>query len=255
MAQPISDPLIYEAAPGRNHYGGKAKMLLSLLMGFGFAVLWTSSGDEQSFAGLEPVALMARQPMHMQASRLQPVRASKPVGLLDIVLPITTKKSKVPLGELDIMVPVAQREMMAPEAEVERILQSPVTKREMMAATAAAAAAATHGIARADDAEADQIFASDTTDLAKKAKQTITTNPPDEEAVSALRGSISKYIAKYRREKKYSARPSYSNMYSAVNAIAGHYNSFGASAPIPKKRLERVVQELDASLTFVGRSM
>lgn len=30
------------------------------------------------------------------------------------------------------------------------------------------------------------------------------------------------------------------NTYSALNAIAGHYNSFGADAPLPKKRLERV---------------
>jgi len=31
-----------------------------------------------------------------------------------------------------------------------------------------------------------------------------------------------------------------SNTYSALNALAGHYNSFGATAPIPKKRLERL---------------
>lgn len=31
-----------------------------------------------------------------------------------------------------------------------------------------------------------------------------------------------------------------SNTYSALNALAGHFNSFGATAPIPKKRLERL---------------
>lgn len=32
------------------------------------------------------------------------------------------------------------------------------------------------------------------------------------------------------------------NTYSVLNALAGHYNSFGATAPIPKKRLERVLK-------------
>jgi len=31
-----------------------------------------------------------------------------------------------------------------------------------------------------------------------------------------------------------------SNTYSVLNALAGHYNSFGTTAPIPKKRLERI---------------
>lgn len=31
-----------------------------------------------------------------------------------------------------------------------------------------------------------------------------------------------------------------SNTYSVLNALAGHYNSFGATAPIPKKRLDRI---------------
>jgi hypothetical protein len=30
------------------------------------------------------------------------------------------------------------------------------------------------------------------------------------------------------------------NTYSALNALAGHYNSFGATAPVPKKRMERI---------------
>jgi hypothetical protein len=33
-----------------------------------------------------------------------------------------------------------------------------------------------------------------------------------------------------------------SNTYSALNALAGHYNSFGATAPIPKKRLDRLTK-------------
>lgn len=31
-----------------------------------------------------------------------------------------------------------------------------------------------------------------------------------------------------------------STTYSAVNALAGHFNSFGLTAPVPKKRLDRI---------------
>lgn len=37
------------------------------------------------------------------------------------------------------------------------------------------------------------------------------------------------------------------NTYSALNALAGHYNSFGATAPIPKKRLERLTKVSSSS--------
>ena len=33
-----------------------------------------------------------------------------------------------------------------------------------------------------------------------------------------------------------------SNTYTALNALAGHYNNFGPGAPVPKKRLDRVVK-------------
>jgi hypothetical protein len=33
-----------------------------------------------------------------------------------------------------------------------------------------------------------------------------------------------------------------SNTYTVLNALAGHFNSFGPSAPIPKKRLDRIVK-------------
>jgi hypothetical protein len=49
-----------------------------------------------------------------------------------------------------------------------------------------------------------------------------------------------------------------SNTYSALNALAGHYNSFGATAPIPKKRLDRltkvssdVIASIDTLLLFI----
>jgi len=64
-----------------------------------------------------------------------------------------------------------------------------------------------------------------------------------------VRDDINTWVARYRRNTKYGGRPSYSNTYSVCNALAGHYNSFGNEAAIPKKRLERMVKELaDAEL-------
>ena len=62
-----------------------------------------------------------------------------------------------------------------------------------------------------------------------------------------------KWVASYRRDQSYSGRISYSNMYSALNAIAGHYNSFGTSYPIPKKRLDRILQECDVAEKALAR--
>ena len=43
------------------------------------------------------------------------------------------------------------------------------------------------------------------------------------------------------------------NTYSALNAVAGHYNSFGADTPLPKKRFDRVVKELDDADKLLAR--
>ena len=37
--------------------------------------------------------------------------------------------------------------------------------------------------------------------------------------------------------------------YSAVNALAGHFSSFGLTAPVPKKRLERI-QKVSFGLSY-----
>lgn len=43
------------------------------------------------------------------------------------------------------------------------------------------------------------------------------------------------------------------NTYTALNALAGHFNSFGTTAPLPKKRLERIQKELDDATKMLGR--
>jgi len=72
-------------------------------------------------------------------------------------------------------------------------------------------------------------------------------------AVEQLRKDTNQWVASYRRDQSYSGRISYSNMYSALNAIAGHYNSFGTSYPIPKKRLDRILQECDVAEKALAR--
>lgn len=66
--------------------------------------------------------------------------------------------------------------------------------------------------------------------------------PGREETMESVRKEINDWVARYRRDTSFSGRPSYGNTYSAVNAVAGHLNSFGPTAPIPKKRLERLVK-------------
>lgn len=79
-------------------------------------------------------------------------------------------------------------------------------------------------------------------------------DPSKDERINALRGDINGWVAKYRREPKFSGKPSYGNTYSALNALAGHYNSFGTSAPIPKKRLERLQKELNDAQLLLSRN-
>ena len=45
----------------------------------------------------------------------------------------------------------------------------------------------------------------------------------------------------------------YRNTYTALNALAGHFNSYGLSQPLPKKRLERIQKELDDATKMLAR--
>ena len=74
-----------------------------------------------------------------------------------------------------------------------------------------------------------------------------------ERIVDSVRTESNKWVAKYRRQSNYQGRPSYGNPYSAINAILGHYNNFGANPLFPKRRLERVVKEVDDAGRALGR--
>lgn len=66
-------------------------------------------------------------------------------------------------------------------------------------------------------------------------------------AVAELRETSNSWVAKYRREKNLLARVSFRDIYSAINAVSGHYVSFGPTAPIPAKRKARILEEVETA--------
>lgn len=76
-------------------------------------------------------------------------------------------------------------------------------------------------------------------------------DPAKEETMSSVKKASISWVSRYRRDPKFSGRPSYSNLYSAVNALDGQLNSFGLTSKVPAKRLERIQKEL----TDAGRQL
>lgn len=79
------------------------------------------------------------------------------------------------------------------------------------------------------------------------------TDPSRDEAIAHLKVTANAWVARYRRDKEISGKPSYGLVYSAVNAVEGHYNNFGSKAPIPKKRADRIIKELSDAELAVSR--
>lgn len=132
---------------------------------------------------------------------------------------------------------------------------APLTRREvgLVGLAATAATLLVPGIARADVIE---VYTSDTSNVIGKVKATLNLprdDPTRSEAVTELRELSNFWVAKYRREKAVAGKPSFSNMYSVLNAISGHYISFGPTYPIPKKRLDRIMEEIDIAEKALAR--
>ncbi|CAM9646517.1 unnamed protein product [Choristocarpus tenellus] len=51
------------------------------------------------------------------------------------------------------------------------------------------------------------------------------------------------FVANYRRSTSISGRLSYSNLYTSISVLAGHYASYGPKFPVPEKRRKRLMQE------------
>ncbi|XP_047090491.1 photosystem II repair protein PSB27-H1, chloroplastic [Lolium rigidum] len=98
-------------------------------------------------------------------------------------------------------------------------------------------------------AAADEEYVSETKEVIGKVRSTISmekTDPKVADAVTELREMSNSWVAKYRREKGLLGRQSFRDMYSALNAVSGHYISFGPTAPIPNKRRVRILEEMDS---------
>ncbi|KAJ4801635.1 photosystem II family protein [Rhynchospora pubera] len=96
----------------------------------------------------------------------------------------------------------------------------------------------------------DEEYVKDTSQVISKVRNTINMDKKDPnvaEAVTELRELSNSWVAKYRREKNLLGRPSFRDMYSALNAVSGHYISFGPTAPIPAKRKQRILEEMDTA--------
>lgn len=99
-------------------------------------------------------------------------------------------------------------------------------------------------------AGSDEEYVKETEDVINKVRSTITldrNDPKVADAVSELRATSNSWVAKYRRDKALLGRPSFRDIYSALNAVSGHYISFGPTAPIPAKRKARILEEMDSA--------
>ncbi|PNG99866.1 hypothetical protein TSOC_014344 [Tetrabaena socialis] len=163
------------------------------------------------------------------------------------------------MASLKISRPVARRLSVVASAQP----QASSSRREVLGASVAAfslllSSSPAHAIfGFGDDEQLFNVYSSETTDILGKVKVTLSLDkddPAKEDSVKSLRKDINQWVAKYRREPKVAGKPSFGNTYSALNALAGHFNSFGATAPIPKKRMDRLQKELDDATSLLSRN-
>uniref|UniRef100_A0A061QVF2 Photosystem II Psb27 protein n=2 Tax=Tetraselmis sp. GSL018 TaxID=582737 RepID=A0A061QVF2_9CHLO len=99
-------------------------------------------------------------------------------------------------------------------------------------------------------------YVEDTTNVIEKTQKLLNLSrddPAKADAVKEVRSLTNTWVSKYRRDDRFAGKPSFGNMYSVLNAISGHYNSFGPEAPIPKKRLDRILKELSDADRLLAR--
>jgi photosystem II Psb27 protein len=123
------------------------------------------------------------------------------------------------------------------------------SRRDVLAGTGLGAALLLALSPCAARAGGDDEYVSETKEVIGKVRSTISmekTDPKVADAVTELREMSNSWVAKYRREKGLLGRQSFRDMYSALNAVSGHYISFGPTAPIPNKRRVRILEEMDS---------
>ncbi|XP_031479506.1 photosystem II repair protein PSB27-H1, chloroplastic [Nymphaea colorata] len=127
------------------------------------------------------------------------------------------------------------------------------TRRTLLTTSTAAAAASLLLVLREPPpahAASDDEYKKETSEVIGKLRTTLgldRSDPNVASAVAELREASTTWVAKYRREKELLGRSSFRDMYSALNAVSGHYISFGPTAPIPAKRKARILEEVDSA--------
>ncbi|KVH95892.1 photosystem II repair protein PSB27-H1, chloroplastic [Cynara cardunculus var. scolymus] len=99
-------------------------------------------------------------------------------------------------------------------------------------------------------AASDDEYVKETQEVISKVRNTINmdkTDPNIATAVAELRETSNSWVAKYRREKALLGRISFRDIYSALNAVSGHYVNFGPTSPIPAKRKTRILEEMESA--------
>ncbi|KAJ0965994.1 hypothetical protein J5N97_027132 [Dioscorea zingiberensis] len=153
----------------------------------------------------------------------------------------TSKKPALPFSPISCCRPTAAASGNAMRAHISR--------REM-GITIASCTVLLVPLTPAARASSDEEYVRETTEVINKVRSTINlekTDPNVAAAVAELRDASNSWVAKYRREKALLGRASFRDMYSALNAVSGHYISFGPTAPIPAKRKARILEEMDTA--------
>ncbi|XP_021737498.1 photosystem II repair protein PSB27-H1, chloroplastic-like [Chenopodium quinoa] len=125
-----------------------------------------------------------------------------------------------------------------------------ILTRRQLTITAVTAAILSPLISPSAQAAEDEEYVKETQEVISKVRTTLTkdkTDPDVADAVADLRATSNFWVAKYRKEKSLLGRPSFRDMYSALNAVSGHYISFGPTSPIPAKRRARILEEMDSA--------
>ncbi|CAG7900305.1 hypothetical protein BRARA_H03081 [Brassica rapa] len=102
----------------------------------------------------------------------------------------------------------------------------------------------------------DEEYVKDTSAVISKVRTTLSmerTDPNVADTVAELREASNSWVAKYRKEKALLGKASFRDMYAALNAVSGHYVSFGPTAPIPAKRKARILEEMETAEKALSR--
>ncbi|CAH8320378.1 unnamed protein product [Eruca vesicaria subsp. sativa] len=131
-------------------------------------------------------------------------------------------------------------------------------RRDFLSLTAASTLILTQFLAPspASAAEEDEEYVKDTSAVISKVRTTLSmerTDPNVADTVAELREASNSWVAKYRKEKALLGKASFRDMYAALNAVSGHYVSFGPTAPIPAKRKARILEEMETAEKALSR--